>query len=67
MPNPFPVRSAADTMEQPLKGRSGGKVDAPGKKHRKPPANTRGVKHSDEMVAKLKVAEKKLGKSRNRG
>src|ERR1700722_4976184 len=27
-------------------GRSGGKVDAPGKAHRRPPAGGRGVKHS---------------------
>jgi hypothetical protein len=67
MPNPFPVTSATHTTEPSAKGRSGGKVDAPGKKHRKPPASTRGVKHSDEMVAKANAAEKKLGKSRNRG
>ena|ERR1700687_937942 len=38
-------------------GRSGGKVDAPGKAHRKPPAGGRGIKHSDEMIPKLKAAE----------
>ena len=36
-------------------GRSGGKVDAPGKTHRKPPARTRAVKKSDEMIPKAKA------------
>ena len=36
-------------------GRSGGKVDAPGKAHRKAPA-TRAVKKSDEMIPKAKAA-----------
>jgi hypothetical protein len=35
------------------KGRSGGKVDAPGKTHRKAPAQARSVKHSDEKIAKV--------------
>jgi hypothetical protein len=38
-------------------GRSGGKVDAPGKTHRKPPESTPGIKHSDEMIPKLKAAQ----------
>jgi len=38
-------------------GRSGGKVDAPGKTHRRPPAGGRGIKHSDEMIPKLKAAQ----------
>jgi hypothetical protein len=33
-------------------GRSGGKVDAPGKKHRKPAPRTGSVKHSNQMIAK---------------
>jgi hypothetical protein len=39
-------------------GRSGGKVDAPGKTHRKPPARTRAVKKSDEMIPKAKAASR---------
>jgi hypothetical protein len=39
-------------------GRSGGKVDAPGKTHRKPPARTRTVKKSDEMIPKAKAASR---------
>jgi hypothetical protein len=38
-------------------GRSGGKVDAPGKKHRKPAAGIRTVKKSDQMIAKEKASE----------
>lgn len=37
-------------------GRSGGSVDAPGKKHRKPAPTTPGVKHSDTRIAKMKFA-----------
>ena len=37
-------------------GRSGGKVDAPGKKHRKPAPRARSVKHSDEMISKGNAA-----------
>jgi hypothetical protein len=37
------------------KGRSGGVVDAPGKRHRKPAPRARGVKHSDDRIAKLKM------------
>jgi hypothetical protein len=46
-------------------GRSGGKVDAPGKSHRKPSPSTRGIKHSDEMIPKLKAAE--ITRHRRRG
>ena len=38
-------------------GRSGGKVDAPGKKHRKAPAATHGIKHSDLMIPKVTAAQ----------
>jgi hypothetical protein len=39
-------------------GRSGGKVDAPGKKHRGAPAPTPGIKHSDLMIPKVTAALK---------
>jgi hypothetical protein len=39
-------------------GRSGGKVDAPGKKHRGAPAATPGIKHSDLMIPKTAIAQK---------
>ena len=38
-------------------GRSGGKVDAPGKTHRKAPAATPGIKHSDLMIPKVTAAQ----------
>ena len=38
-------------------GRSGGKVDAPGKKHRGAPASTPGIKHSDLMIQKVTAAQ----------
>jgi hypothetical protein len=40
------------------KGRSGDKVDAPGKKHRKAPELFHGVKHSDEKIAKALAARR---------
>jgi len=38
-------------------GRSGGTVDAPGKAHRKRAESVRGVKHSDQTVAKITGAK----------
>jgi hypothetical protein len=37
--------------------RSGGAADAPGKAHRPPAASARGVKHSNQIVAKIKGAQ----------
>jgi hypothetical protein len=61
--------AAADLLEHVAGGSSGetpvssaparrsrGAVDAPGKKHRKPAPSVRGAKHSDERVAKLRLA-----------
>jgi hypothetical protein len=45
------------TRATAAKGRSGGKVDAPGKTHRKAPAALHGIKHSDETIPKLKAAQ----------
>jgi tripartite-type tricarboxylate transporter receptor subunit TctC len=56
----MPARAAtATTGWRPTvtTSRSGGKVDAPGKTHRTPPAGARGIKHSDEMIPKLKAAQ----------
>src|SRR5688572_465874 len=58
------IRSSSSRKTQGRKptaktaGRSGGKVDAPGKTHRKPPARTRTVKKSDEMIPKAKAASR---------
>jgi hypothetical protein len=46
------------------RGRSGGKVDAPGKKHRPPPPSTRPAKPSDDRVAKLKAANRSIRRPR---
>jgi hypothetical protein len=45
-----------DQNAKPL--RSGGKVDAPGKKHRKAPAAVHGVKHSDQRIPKAIAASR---------
>jgi hypothetical protein len=47
-------------------GRSGGKVDAPGKKHRKPAARTGSVKQSDQTIPKLKMATQVRRSSRSK-
>jgi hypothetical protein len=46
------------TPPRPVRApRSGGVVDAPGKTHRPRPASARGVKKSDQMVAKARASE----------
>ena len=49
---------AAAPAQKKKTGRSGGKVDAPGKTHRKPPPSARGTKHSDEMIPKGNAAQR---------
>jgi len=51
---------------KPASGRSGGKVDAPGKKHRQSPPRTRSVKHSDQMIAKGN-ASRQMRRGPNKG
>ena len=53
----------ASAGEPARTGRSGGVVDAPGKKHRKPMPSRHGTTHSDTRIAKLKIANE----SRRRG
>jgi len=50
------VRRAPAPSRAPRKARSGGTVDAPGKKHRKPAPSERGVKHSEESIPKMRTA-----------
>jgi hypothetical protein len=52
-------RGNPDLQQTRLQGRSGGIVDAPGKRHRPPPPSARGVKHSDQHISKLKAAAMK--------
>jgi hypothetical protein len=43
----------------PARVRSRAKVAAPGKKHRKAPEPTRGVKHSDEQITKAQTTRRR--------
>ena len=56
--------SAPQSAGRNSRGRSGGKVDAPGKKHRPPPPSTRIAKPSDDRVAKLKAANRSIRRPR---
>ena len=56
--------SARQAAGQNSRGRSGGKVDAPGKKHRPPPPSMRPAKPSDDRVAKLKAANHSIRRPR---
>jgi hypothetical protein len=64
---PAAKESAADVPVR-VKGRSGGAVDAPGKRHRKPPPQQAINKRMGEPTGK-KAGQKqfKVGKSRGRG
>ena len=48
------------------KGRSGGVVDAPGKKHRKPTATDASVKVENSQAAKLRTAKTTMAKTNRR-
>jgi hypothetical protein len=56
--NPAPGRS---------RGRSGGIVDAPGKKHRPPMPIDRGANRADSQAAKMRAAKTMVKTSRRRG
>jgi hypothetical protein len=49
------------------KGRSGGVVDAPGKKHRKPTPADPGANIADSQAAKLRTAKTMVKTNRRRG
>jgi hypothetical protein len=53
------------TSRAAAKGRSGGAVDAPGKRHRKPTPNQSVAKNSDPRVTQLRVAS--ANRTRRRG
>ena len=55
-----PARATANNQQ----GRSGGVVDAPGKRHRKPIPNPVGVKASDTRIAKVKLSNESRRRSR---
>lgn len=56
--------SARPSVTQSPRGRSGGKVDAPGKKHRPPPPTAQLVKPSGDRIAKLKSASHSIHRPR---
>ena len=49
------------------KGRSGGVVDAPGKKHRKQPPSDPGANRADSQAAKMRTAKTMMKTTRHRG
>jgi hypothetical protein len=49
------------------RGRSGGVVDAPGKKHRKPMPADPGAKVADSQAAKMRTAKMMVKTNRRRG
>lgn len=52
----------ATRKHQTPAGRSGGKVDAPGKKHRGAPAPTSGVQKSNLMIPKANLRQQRSPK-----
>jgi hypothetical protein len=61
-----PAAARPKTGKTQAGGRSGGKVDAPGKKHRKAPASRPGVRHSEESIPKANAA-RQLRRTRRKG
>ena len=63
-----PAKSSAPPAARPAKGRSGGTVDAPGKRHRKPPPQQSINKKMGESRGKNAGQKQfRAGKSRGRG
>lgn len=62
-------QSTAGTSRRGNTGRSGGVVDAPGKKHRQPLPTDPGANIADSQAAKLRTAKtmQKTGRLRGRG
>ena len=60
-------QSAIAATRRQNKGRSGGVVDAPGKKHRKPTAAGAGAKVANSQAAKLRAAKTMAKTNRRRG
>jgi hypothetical protein len=62
--------TTADAIEQrvvAVKGRSGGVVDAAGKKHRKPMPTDPGANIVDSQAAKMRMAKTMVKTNRRRG
>jgi hypothetical protein len=59
-------QSATAAARPENKGRSGGMVDAPGKKHRKPTATGASAKIANSQAAKLRTAKTTMAKTNQR-
>jgi hypothetical protein len=64
---PSKKRRTAAAARGGTKGRSGGIVDAPGKKHRKPLPTDPGAKTADSQAAKMRTAKTMVKTNRRRG
>ena len=60
-------KPAAATARGGNKGRSGGVVDAPGKKHREPMPTDSGANIADSQAAKMRTAKTMVKTNRRRG
>ena len=60
-------RPAAGAAIRTSRGRSGGIVDAPGKKHRRPMPTDPGANRADSQAAKMRAAKTMAKTSRHRG
>jgi hypothetical protein len=58
---------AVTTVRGGTTGRSGGMVDAPGKKHRKPMPTAPGASSADSQAAKMRAAKTMIKTTRRRG
>jgi len=60
-------KSTVAAARKDTKGRSGGVVDAPGKKHRKPVPSDPGATRADSQAAKMRTAKTMVKTNRRRG
>jgi hypothetical protein len=60
-------KSTVTAARKGAKGRSGGVVDAPGKKHRKPAPGDPGANLADSQAAKMRAAKTMVKTNRRRG
>ena len=64
---PVAVRPTGGSGPGRSRGRSGGIVDAPGKKHRPPMPSDPGANRADSQAAKVRAAKTMIKTSRRRG
>ena len=66
-PPPVAVSTRTAAAPKRIRGRSGGIVDAPGKKHRPPMPTDPGANHADSQAAKMRDAKTMVKTFRRRG